>query len=416
MASREEKKGRALEASYLAPRILKEYWLSLHEAKAAGRKIAWVSGNAPAELLYAFGVAPAYPENYAAVLASVRMSEVFCRKAEEKGFSRDLCSYARSNLGNVFWDRPEYPELPFGGLPDPDVLITTRIPCITQVKWWEVIRDHYSVPMFSLDAPFTATIQTPEKGLEYVHAQLHDLIEFLEGFTGERLNGQRFMECLELSDQAAALWNEILDLRANIPCPVGSREMCGNVFSLVSSLGTPIPVNFFQRLLEEMKEKVRDGVGAIADERIRLMLDNIPFWHHLGLLSDVEKHGAIFVFETYLRYVWGGRINLKDPYYGYAEKLLTEVWLNSGLDLRKELLKNDIEKYAIDGVVFLSNRSCKRYSLWQLELQSFLKNKLDIPAILIEGDMADPSGYSQEQAIMRMEAFLEIIMQKKETR
>ena len=407
------KKGRVLQASSMAPKILKDYWEGLHVAKAQGKKIAWVSGNAPAELLWAFDVPPAYPENYAAVLASVKKSGHLCSVAEKKGFSRDLCSYARTNLGQVFGTEEDRSDLPFGGLPDPDILITTRIPCLTQVKWWEVIRDHYNVPMFSLDAPFSTTMETSEIGREYVYEQIMDLIGMLEDFTGKKLSEEHFVETMRLSDKAAGLWQDILSLRGHVPCPVGSREMCGNVFSLVSSLGTNVPVDFFTTLREEMRQRVDQGLGAIGNEKVRLMLDNIPLWHHLALLSDVEKHGAVFVFETYLRYVWGGRINMDDPYRGYAEKVLTEVWLNSGLDLRKEMLRRDIKKYSIDGVVFLSNRSCKRYSLWQLELKEFLEKELDVSSILIEGDMADPSGYSQEQATTRMEAFLEMIKQKK---
>lgn len=408
-----KKKGRTLKTSYMAPQILKEYWSGLHAAKAGGKKISWLSGNAPAELLYTFDVPPAYPENYAAVLASCRMTDHFCQLAEQQGFSRDLCSYARTNLGEVLGNDPNKPEMPFGGLPDPDVLVTTRIPCLTQVKWWEIIRDHYHVPMYSVDAPFSTTLETSPMGWEYVYDQIMDLIRFLEDFTGRKLDENRFLEALSLSDQAAALWNEIMDLRAHVPCPVSSREMCGNVFSLVSSLGTRVPVDFYTELRDEIKERVAQGLGVIPKEEIRLMLDNIPLWHHLALLSDVEKHGAVFVFESYLKYVWGGRINLTDPYRGYAEKVLTGVWLNSGLDLRKTLLRENVKKYAIDGVVFLSNRSCKRFSLWQLELQRFLKEELDVPSLLLEGDMADPSGYSQEQATTRMEAFLEMIRQRK---
>ncbi len=408
------KKGRVLQASNKAPQILKDYWEKLHKAKSEGKKIAWVSGNAPAELLWAFDVLPAYPENYAAVLAAAKLSGELCNIAEKEGFSRDLCSYARTNLGIVFGEKSSLKDLPFGGLPEPDILVTTRIPCLTQVKWWEVIRDRYQIPMFSLDAPFSTTVETSQSGLEYVYEQILDLIHFLEDFTGRKLEEEVFSETMRLSDKGSGLWNEIMDLRANIPCPVGSREMCGNVFPLVSCLGTQVPVDFYTDLRDELRDRVDKGLGAIENEQVRLMLDNIPYWHHLSLLSDVEKHGAVFVFETYLRYVWGGRINLQDPYRSYAEKVFTEVWLNSGLDLRKSMLRENVKKYAIDGVVFLSNRSCKRFSLWQLELKAFLEKELDIPSILIEGDMADPGGYSQEQATTRMEAFLEMIKKKKE--
>jgi benzoyl-CoA reductase/2-hydroxyglutaryl-CoA dehydratase subunit BcrC/BadD/HgdB len=404
-----QKKGRALEASYEARKILTEYWDTMHKGKKEGKLVAWVSGNAPAELLYSFGILPAYPENYAAVLASKQMSAVFCEMAEEKGFSKDLCSYSRINLGDVLWDRDEKPEMPFGGLPEPDLLVTTRIPCITQVKWWEVIRDRYNIPMFVLDAPFSTTLETSQKGLKYVHDQMMDLIAFLEGITRNRINEDDFIRRLELSDKAAGLWHEIMDLRASVPCPVGPREMFGNVFPLVAMLGTEVPVEFYTLVRNEIREKVAAGSGVIENERIRLILDNIPLWHHLELVSGVEDKNAIFVLETYLRYVWGGRIDLDNPYWGYAEKVFTDVWLNSSIDVRSQLLLSDIKKFSVDGVVFLSNRSCKRYTLGQLELKKQIEDELAIPSLVLECDMADPGGYSREQAVLRMEALLELI-------
>ena len=52
----------------------------------------------------------------------------------------------------------------------------------------------------------------------------------MEKSVGVRFREDDFRQALKLSDEAAALWVELLDVRAAVPSPVGSREMCGNVF------------------------------------------------------------------------------------------------------------------------------------------------------------------------------------------
>jgi benzoyl-CoA reductase/2-hydroxyglutaryl-CoA dehydratase subunit BcrC/BadD/HgdB len=404
---------RALKTSYEAANILRNYWSDIHKAKRQGRPIAWASGVVPTELLYTFDILPAYPENYGAVCASKDLALPLCQMAVARGFSTDLCSYALINFGDIYWEGPGKPEMPFGGLPTPpDILITTRIPCLVQIKWWEIIKDRYNCPMIVLDAPMTDGEATDDQ-IDYVAAQLKEMISQLEDFTHTKLDEDKFMKALALSDEASAYWHEITDLRGSVPCPVGSREMCGNVFSLVAQLGTQTPVDFYRKLRAEMELKVAAKTGAIPNEKLRLMFDNIPPWYNLELLSYVEQFGAIFVFETYLRYVWGGRINLSDPYRGYAEKLMSDVWLNMSLEQRISTLIRDVRKYKIDGVVFHSNRSCKRFSLGQYELKEALEQELGIPSLIIEADHSNPGGYSESQTKLRVDAFLEVLEERR---
>jgi benzoyl-CoA reductase/2-hydroxyglutaryl-CoA dehydratase subunit BcrC/BadD/HgdB len=404
---------RALKTSYEAGVILQNYWAELHAAKKDGRPVAWTSGNAPVELLYAFGILPAYPENYAAVLASKQMALPFCQMCELRGFSRDLCSYSKINLGDLLWEGEEKPEMPFGGLPlPPDILITTRIPCLVQVKWWEVLKDIYHCPLIILDAPIVDG-HVKEDQIDYIVGQLKEMIRQLEDFTHTKFDEERFIKTLALSDEAGGYWHEIMDLRGSVPCPVGAREMCGNVFPLVSMLGTQIPVDFYRKLRDELRSNVEMKVGVVPDEKIRLIFDNIPIWYHLELYSYVEQFGAVFVLETYLRYAWGGRIDLKDPYRGYADKILSDMWPDMSLETRFKTLVNDVKKFKIDGVVFHSNRSCKRYSIGQYELKEMLLQELGVPSLIIEADHSDPGGYSESQTKLRLDTFIELIGKRK---
>jgi benzoyl-CoA reductase/2-hydroxyglutaryl-CoA dehydratase subunit BcrC/BadD/HgdB len=65
------------------------------------QKIAWITSGGPVEILHAAGVIPIYPENVAAMSGTMRIADEICAVAEENGFSRDLCSYARTDIGSV---------------------------------------------------------------------------------------------------------------------------------------------------------------------------------------------------------------------------------------------------------------------------------------------------------------------------
>ncbi len=67
---------------------------------AAGvRKVAWVTSGAPTEPLQALGYFLVYPENHAALCGVRRKAQSIAEEAEQAGWSRDICSYARTDIG-----------------------------------------------------------------------------------------------------------------------------------------------------------------------------------------------------------------------------------------------------------------------------------------------------------------------------
>ncbi|MBW1925389.1 MAG: 2-hydroxyacyl-CoA dehydratase [Deltaproteobacteria bacterium] len=84
-------------------------------------------------------------------------------------------------------------------------------------------------------------------------------------------------------------------------------------------------------------------------------------------------------------------------------------WCCYGLDLRYKALSAMIERFSIDGIVFASNRSCKVYSVMQMDLMKLLMREHGIPAVMIDVDHADPRKYSAAKAFIQLEALLENI-------
>lgn len=80
-----------------------------------------------------------------------------------------------------------------------------------------------------------------------------------------------------------------------------------------------------------------------------------------------------------------------------------------GMLLRSQAMTEAIKRLQIDGIVFASNRSCKPYSVTQLDQQRILLEKSGIPSIMIDVDHADVRKYSKEATFTRLEALLETI-------
>ena len=79
--------------------IMTEYYIEAKTAAQTGKKVAWITSGGPVEPLIAMDVIPVYPENHGAMIGAAKMGVDLCEKAEAMGYSRDLCSYARADIG-----------------------------------------------------------------------------------------------------------------------------------------------------------------------------------------------------------------------------------------------------------------------------------------------------------------------------
>jgi benzoyl-CoA reductase/2-hydroxyglutaryl-CoA dehydratase subunit BcrC/BadD/HgdB len=178
---------------------------------------------------------------------------------------------------------------------------------------------------------------------------------------------------------------------------------------IVSLRGLAVALNYYRSLLSELKDRVETGVGAIRNERKRLMWDNIAIWYKVRDLSNVfAERGMNFVTATYTN-AWAETISCMEadhPFESLA-KAYSLVILNNNLNHRLELMEQLIKEYGVDGLVIHSARSCKPYSIGQYDLRSLLMERLGVPSVIIEADITDSRVYSEEQTRTRVEAFFE---------
>jgi len=368
-----------------------------------GRPLAWVTSGAPVEILRAMDIVAVYPENYGALCGARHQAVPLCQVAEAQGYSPDLCSYARTSLGSIL-DRDH---APLSGLPKPDLLICCNNICGTVIKWWEAIARYYDAPLFVLDIPFIHD-GLQEHMLSYVLAQLQEMIHFIERTTGHRLDLKRLSQVVSLANQATTLWTDIRTLCKARPSPLNAPDLFINMAPIVVLRGTRGAVRFYRHLKAEVEQRVKDGIGAIPEEKYRLLWDNIAIWHHLyRFYNCFVDYGACFVVDTYTG-AWSQAISQADLLEALASTYAT-VFLNQSLEYRVEIIVRQTCEYGVDGFVMHCNRSCKPYSLGQYAIKRAVMERTGLPGLIIESDMCDARSFAREAVRMRIQAFMETL-------
>ena len=388
-------------------RLMTAYYFMVKHPNWFGKKVAWITSGGPVEPLYAMGVLPFYPENYGAMCGAFRMSVPLCEAAEHKGYSHDLCSYALTDIGSSFTGKG-----PLGKLPKPDFLVCGNNICGTVIKWYEIQARAFKVPVFFFDTPFIYD-ELYDHTLTYVQKQMKEYISFLETQLKRPFPEKRFQDICFRSYEAITLWKEILDMPRNHPAPLAAFDAFIHMAPIVTLRGTTWAVRYYRKLKKEMEERVRKGVGAFAREEIRLIWDNIPIWYDIRNLSQIlSSQGAVLVADTYTS-AWGmEQLDLAQTLTNGLARAYTTIHLNRGLEYKVQKIANLIEKYGAHGFIMHANRSCKPYSLGQLDLKREVTRLTGTPGLMIEADHTDSRSYAPKQVEKQIQIFLDIIKEK----
>jgi benzoyl-CoA reductase/2-hydroxyglutaryl-CoA dehydratase subunit BcrC/BadD/HgdB len=390
---------------------VKKFYEDAHQAKAEGKPVAWVASTFPVEILLAMNVFPVWPENYASLCAARQVSVKLCEIAESKGFSKDLCSYARCVIGSLF-EREE--DLPEGGLTKPDFLVASTGACDTHFKWFEFVSRHFKVPLFLLDAPYNISGADSEhlerSHVEFYVSRLEELIEFLEKQTGAKLDINKLCETVALSDRTSQLWMEIQNYRRTIPTPMDARDAFSAVFFMLSVPGTQMAVDFYEKLRDELKERAENKFGVIENEKYRLIWDNLPLWFDLNFFRYLNSLGVVVVAETF-SHVWMGRLDSSKPLESLARKYLPN-FANCSVDRKIDLIENLVKDFRADGVILPTNWGCRMMSIGETIVKETIQQRLGVPSLILDVDSTDWRNYNETQVKRNVEVFLQILNEK----
>lgn len=365
--------------------------------------VAWVTSGFPVELLRTLGFHSVYPENHAALCGVQRLTPEYSDAAEKLGYSRSLCSYARTDIGGVLLDKT-----PAGRLPRPDLLACCTNICQTVLYWYRCLAEHFNVPLVLIDTPFVYG-KSKEHHQQYVKDQLEELVAVAERVSGRQVSEQKLLEVARLSYEGTLLWGECLAESRARPAPWTGFDGFFHIAPIVTLRGSEECNAYYRHLLDELRHRVRRGIGGIKEERYRLLWDNLPIWFNVRELSTLLAEQRFNIVVTTYTNAWaeaGRRMDPTDPI-NSAARSYTYVILNEDLDSRLDLMSRLAEEYSVDGALLHSDRSCKPYSIGQVDLKDKLAERAGIKSLLLEADHNDLRAYSTEQGNTRIQAFME---------
>lgn len=398
-------------------KVVGEAYMDLHAKAARGAFVVWIAINVPAELFLGFeNVVYGVPESHSALNAAKGVGVLQCEKAEQMGYSMDLCSYARIDIGSVSDGGKDSPTF---GLPTPDLLVSDNNNCSLLVKWFDVHHRRMGVPHFVIDVPFCYEPQK-EKDRKYIIQQFKDLIRTIEEMSGQKFDMEKALAAVSNTSEGVVHWKRFLSFAENRPSGITAFDSFVQMAPFLVARGTSQFVDHYKLLAEETEQRVREGKFPMPDEKYRLFWDNIAPWHQLRNMSGgLAKFGANIVGATYTSCIGTveGSFDLfaydgGDPL-EYCARTQNCYMCPHGMKLRGQSMQAVVEKLNIDGIVFASNRSCKPYSVTQLDQQKLMTEQFGVPSVMIDVDHADARKYSEESTFTRLEALLEQIEAKR---
>lgn len=392
-------------------KIISKHYEDALEAKKSGEIVAWATSIAPQELLETMDIKVVYPENHAAVIGARKDAQTFLDDAEKNGYSMDLCSYARVNIGYA-----NIRESVAGNIPLPDFIFCCNNICNTVIKWYENLARELRIPMILFDMPFNHTYDVPAYSVKYMRGQIEHAIKQLEGITGKKFDRDRFKEIMKISAQTATWWKKATDLAAARPSPFNGFDLFNYMAVIVCMRGKQEGLDLFKTWAQELQGKIDRGEGPWKDqeERYRIMWDGIACWPHLSDTSKIlKKNGINMVTSTY---PGSWTILYDDNDLDAMARAYSSNYANRCLDYGVDNIVQIVNDFSLDGIIYHSNRSCKLMDFRQYEVQRQVGERTGVVSVMFDGDQTDPRAFSLAQYETRIQALVEMMEQRKKER
>lgn len=377
-------------------------------AKAEGRPVVWATSISPQELLETMDLTVVYPENHAAAIGARKGSMEFISYSEGKGYSSDLCSYARVNMGYV-----DLKDAEAQNIPQPDLILCCNNICNTVIKWYENIAKELHIPMILFDTPYSYEYQISEESIQYMRRQFDYAIRQLEELTKKKFDYDRLSEVMEVSNSTCRWWKKSTELAMHKPSPLSGFDMFNYMAMVVCMRGNKDGETLFRLWYEELEERMKQNLGPWnnAEEKYRIMWDGIACWPHLATtFKTLKKYGVNMVASTYPD-SWNIRYERNDL--DALVRAYASHYANRSIAYSVDNISKIAEDYSLDGIIFHSNRSCKLMDFKQYEIQRQVQQRTGVPAVFFDGDQTDPRVFSDAQYETRIQALVELMEKNK---
>jgi benzoyl-CoA reductase/2-hydroxyglutaryl-CoA dehydratase subunit BcrC/BadD/HgdB len=322
--------------------------------------------------------------------------------AEETGLPTELCVLDKFMLGALLRNE----------MPSADFIVTASAPCDSSRIGYQMFEQLTDCPIHRLDAP----AEDSREAHSYYASEIRKLIAFLEEQTGNRFDADRLREVCEESNRATEALLELFELRRARPCPHSGVILYTSYMVMLNSLGTPAFTRSLEFLRDDAVAAVKQGRGAVADEKHRVL------WYYTPVTFDFELQGwleesfkAVVISDLLAGFFRQDPIDttsLDTMLLGLArrglEATMGRLRVNAG-ELTERFLR-DYKDFGADCAVFPGPVGCKHVWGWINLLREVCRER-EIPICVFDLDWMDSRIRPVESIRATIQEFFENVME-----
>ena len=415
-----------LESMHALRAVIDDAYTKAVEASKSGNPVVWSMSDywEAAPILKIMGVAAVYPENYGAMCAAFGVAPTYLELSGVEGFPDHICGYARNCLGyssRMMELGGIPPEAPGGGMAKPTFLIGSTGLCDSRFKWFQALGKYWDAPLWVFEIPHPGNREflmegAYENNVRLMVENLKGFIDFLEHLLGKKMDWDKLDEMVNDHIELNRIWYEINELRKAIPGPMHSRDFWTCMTVSLFSLGDyKVTLGLHRKLYDEVKYRVDNKIGAVPEEKYRMLFTELPPWHSLGFFDKLAERGWNFVFESWAYHPPKPQdlSMVRDP----LERIARHT-LNFFTGYHKEAVaardmigyfsypyQEYVRDNKIDGAMLHSLLTCRAGSTGLPSIQDTLLKKLKVPSLIVSGDIVDLTLFDPADTLRKAEAF-----------
>jgi len=362
---------------------------AVKEWKNEGKRVVgFFCSYVPEEILYAADVLPVRlraPQCTDTTSADVYMSHLNCT------FIRSCLQYALEG---------EYGFI--------DGLVFTNS-CDHVRRLYDILRE-----IKTKDYPLLHLLSVPHKiGVDFTVSYADELTAFIETAEkslGVKVTEEKMREAIEVYNETRRLLKQLYDLRKRESPPITGAEVLNVLLA-----GYSMPKDQYNQLLKRLLEELMYSEG-IYNYRARLMIAGSGGCDNPAYFEVIEDTGGLIVTDSLCfgsRSFWHPVVASGNPVMGIAQSYLNRPSCPRMVDevaARCDFIKQMVDEFKVDGVVFQRIRYCDLWGGQLLHLREGLK-AADIPLLSLEREYK-LGGIGQIRT--RIQAFLEQIERHKD--
>ncbi|MGV3591937.1 MAG: 2-hydroxyacyl-CoA dehydratase, partial [Gammaproteobacteria bacterium] len=239
--------------------------------------------------------------------------------------------------------------------------------------------------------------------------EMQELITLLETRTNRRFDMAKFEALMHsINEQEGYIAEAARMIGDARPCPVSIADQMPNTMIPQWHRGSEWAVAHARKFRDEVAERVAQGTGVAANERVRLMWIGAGVWHDPGFYQALEERlGAVFVWSMYMPFA--GPQYVRELHGKPMEALASRICsMNEVLHLPPWMngwMVSETQRCGIDAAVMLippDNRLSQSGTL--LTAQSL--EDAGVPVLRLDADMVNARSWDHARMVGLVETFL----------